>query len=66
MLGDMEAIIKDTNTVLGEAAVKSYMHMLLSALAACHERWVVHRWGGGARKHVYVGRPVCVSEGGEH
>jgi hypothetical protein len=44
MESDLEAVIKDKSLVLSPADVKSYMHMMLQGLGACHKHWVVHRW----------------------
>lgn len=43
MESDLEAVIRDRSIVLSEADVKSYMRMILSALAHCHTSFVVHR-----------------------
>lgn len=43
MDSDLEALIKAKGVVLSPANVKAYMKMLLTALAHCHARWVVHR-----------------------
>lgn len=44
MASDLEAIIKDKSVVLSPADIKSYMLMLLKGLAACHSKWVIHRF----------------------
>ncbi len=43
MESDLEMVIKNSTTVLSPADVKAYMQMLLEALKACHEQWIVHR-----------------------
>jgi cyclin-dependent kinase 7 len=40
---DLSQIIGDKRIVLMPADVKSWLWMLLQALAACHESWVMHR-----------------------
>lgn len=43
MESDLEAVIQDQTIVLSPADIKSYMRMILQALATCHQHWVVHR-----------------------
>ena len=43
MVSDLEKVIKTTSLVLSTADIKSYMQMILRGLAACHQRWVIHR-----------------------
>lgn len=43
MESDLEAVIKDRAIVLAPGDIKSYMKMLLEALAYCHKCWVLHR-----------------------
>eukprot|EP00873_Tetraselmis_striata_P046265 jgi/Tetstr1/466529/TSEL_011035.t2 len=40
---DLEQVIKDVSLRLGEADIKGFMHAFLSALATCHEHWILHR-----------------------
>lgn len=42
-LNDLERIIKDEKTQLPPCDIKSYMRMLLSGVAFCHENWILHR-----------------------
>lgn len=40
---DLEALIKAKGVVLSPSDVKAYMSMLLQALQACHQHWILHR-----------------------
>lgn len=40
---DLEALIKAKGVVLSPGDVKAYMSMLLQALQACHQHWILHR-----------------------
>ncbi|CAH2037063.1 unnamed protein product [Thlaspi arvense] len=40
---DLEGVIRDSNTFLSPADIKSYLLMTLKGLAYCHEKWVLHR-----------------------
>mmetsp|Transcript_6564 Transcript_6564/g.24370 ORF Transcript_6564/g.24370 Transcript_6564/m.24370 type:complete len:512 (+) Transcript_6564:199-1734(+) len=43
MESDLEAVIKDTSSILSAGDIKSYMQMTLQGLKACHEQWIIHR-----------------------
>eukprot|EP00270_Netrium_digitus_P007120 TRINITY_DN2067_c0_g1_i1.p1 TRINITY_DN2067_c0_g1~~TRINITY_DN2067_c0_g1_i1.p1 ORF type:complete len:172 (+),score=35.57 TRINITY_DN2067_c0_g1_i1:348-863(+) len=43
MQSDLEAVVRDRNSVLAAADIKSYMRMTLSGLAYCHSKWILHR-----------------------
>ena len=64
MASDLEAVIKNTAVVLSPADVKSYMQMILRGLAACHQRWVVHRqvayWMDGPHSRIRHGNGQVV------
>jgi cyclin-dependent kinase 7 len=40
---DLEALIKAKGVVLSPGDIKAYMSMLLQALQACHQHWILHR-----------------------
>mmetsp|Transcript_38505 Transcript_38505/g.42574 ORF Transcript_38505/g.42574 Transcript_38505/m.42574 type:complete len:306 (+) Transcript_38505:59-976(+) len=40
---DLEKIIKNKGIPLSMADVKQHLYQLLTAVAACHERWILHR-----------------------
>lgn len=40
---DLENVIQDRSIILTPAEVKSCMKMILEGIAACHDRWVLHR-----------------------
>jgi cyclin-dependent kinase 7 len=44
MASDLEAVIKDKSVVLSNSDIKSYIQMILKALASCHSKWVIHRY----------------------
>ncbi|XP_013408283.1 cyclin-dependent kinase 20 [Lingula anatina] len=43
MLSDLSEVIRNTNTPLTEAHIKSYMLMLLKGVAFCHNNNIMHR-----------------------
>ena len=43
MLLDLAAVIRNLETPLSEAQVKSYMQMLLKGVAFCHTNSIMHR-----------------------
>ena len=40
---DLEKIIKDKSISISMADVKQHIFSLLTAIAACHDRWILHR-----------------------
>lgn len=64
-VADLEVLIKDQNLLFQEADIKAWMDMILRAVQACHERWILHRdiksnnflIGPCTRVHVYASHP---------
>ena len=40
---DLEKILNNKSIPISLADTKQHLHALLSAIAACHERWILHR-----------------------
>lgn len=47
----LEDVIRDKSQLLSEADIKSYMQMVLQALAHVHEHKAIHRWGAVTMAH---------------
>lgn len=56
----LEDVIRDKSQLLSEADVKSYMQMVLQALAHVHEHKAIHRWGAVTLAHSCCVFGLCV------